>query len=119
LATRSGAAPRIDIYSPDVGNTLEGFASHWRLFARRWQHARGLHLTLASIRPALATRLGASSRIGVFLPGVSNTLGGYSNNGFFCPGKSEPLLHLIVGFRSQVISDSGPAVPQIRFGSSF
>jgi hypothetical protein len=35
LATHSGAAPRIDIYSPGVGNTLGGFASHWHLFSRR------------------------------------------------------------------------------------
>jgi hypothetical protein len=29
LATRSGASPRIGIYSPGVGDTLGGFASHW------------------------------------------------------------------------------------------
>jgi hypothetical protein len=28
LATRSGVAPRIGIYSPDIGNTLGGCASH-------------------------------------------------------------------------------------------
>jgi hypothetical protein len=60
LGTRSGAAPRIDIYSPGVGNTLGGFASHWYLFAWCWQHARGLRLALITIRPALATRLGAT-----------------------------------------------------------
>jgi hypothetical protein len=35
LATRSGAAPRIGIYSPGVGDTLGSFASHWHLFVRR------------------------------------------------------------------------------------
>jgi hypothetical protein len=60
LATRSGAAPQIGIYSPGVGNTLGGFASHWHLFAQCWQHARGLCLILASIRRALAMRLGAT-----------------------------------------------------------
>jgi hypothetical protein len=98
---------------------------HWqharglRLEFRRWQHTRGLRPELTSIRPALATRSGASPRIGIYSLGISNTLEGYSNNGFFHPGKSEPLLPLIVGFRSQVISDSGPAVPQFRFGSNF
>jgi hypothetical protein len=90
-----------------------------RLEFWRWQHARELRPELTSIRPALATRSGASPRIGVYSSGVSNMLGGYSNNGFCRPGKSEPLLHLIVGFRSQVIFDSGPAVPQLRFGSGF
>jgi hypothetical protein len=33
LATRSGVVPRVDIYSPGVGNTLGGFASYW-LFIR-------------------------------------------------------------------------------------
>jgi hypothetical protein len=80
LATRLGAAPRIGIYSPGVGNTLGGFASHWHLFARRWQHARWLRLELASIRPVLATRSGASPRIGIYLPGVGNTLGGCASN---------------------------------------
>jgi hypothetical protein len=51
---------RIDIYSPGVGNTLGGFASHWHLFARCRQHARGLRLTLTSILPVLATRSGAT-----------------------------------------------------------
>jgi hypothetical protein len=60
LATRSRAAPRISIYSPDVGNMLAGCASHWYLFARCWQHARGLRLTLVFICPALATRSGAA-----------------------------------------------------------
>jgi hypothetical protein len=46
LATRSGAAPRIGIHP-----------------SRRWQHARGLRLALASIRPD-----------------VSNTLGGFASN---------------------------------------
>jgi hypothetical protein len=78
LATRSGAAPRIGIYSPGIGNTLGGCVSNWYLFARRWQHARGLRLALASIRPALATRSGASPRIGIYSPDVSNLLGGYT-----------------------------------------
>jgi hypothetical protein len=48
LTTRSGAAPRIGIYSPGVDDTLGGCASHWHLFARRWRHARGLRLALPS-----------------------------------------------------------------------
>jgi hypothetical protein len=60
LATRSGAAPRIGIYSPGVGNMLGGCASRWYLFVRRWQHARGLRLALVFVRPALATRSGAA-----------------------------------------------------------
>jgi hypothetical protein len=71
---------RIGIYSPGVGNTLGGFASHWHLFTRRWQHTRGLRLALASIRPALATRSGASPRIDIYSPGVGNTLGGCTSN---------------------------------------
>jgi hypothetical protein len=51
LATRSGAVPRIGIHSP-----------------RRWQHARGLCLELASIRPALATRSGVVPRISIHSP---------------------------------------------------
>jgi hypothetical protein len=47
---------------------LGGFASHWHLFARRWQHAWGLRLALASIRPALATRSGAASHSGIYSP---------------------------------------------------
>jgi hypothetical protein len=74
------ASPRIGIYSPGVGNTLGGFASHWHLFARCWQHAQRLHLALASIRPVLATRSGASPRIGIFSPGVGNMLGGFASH---------------------------------------
>jgi hypothetical protein len=62
LATCSGAASHSGIYSPQrsqharrmcleltlirpgVRNTLGGFASHWRLFAQRWRHARGTTL---------------------------------------------------------------------------
>jgi hypothetical protein len=40
-------------------------ASNWHLFARHWQHARGLRLALTSIRPTLETCSGAASRIGV------------------------------------------------------
>jgi hypothetical protein len=47
---------------------------------RRWQHARGLRLALAFIRPALATRLGVVPRIGIHSPSVGNTLGGYASN---------------------------------------
>jgi hypothetical protein len=36
------------------------YYSNWHLFARRWQHTRGLCLALASIRPVLATRSGAT-----------------------------------------------------------
>jgi hypothetical protein len=64
---------------PGVGNTLEGCASNWHSFApalarrsgavpricilspQRWQHARGLRLKLAFLRPC-----------------VGNTLGGYA-----------------------------------------
>jgi hypothetical protein len=84
LATRSGDVPRIGIYSPDVGNTLGGCASHWLsyihptlairsgvaprigilIFTRRWQHARGLrlhaNLSIHSFYPALATCSGAA-----------------------------------------------------------
>jgi hypothetical protein len=58
-----------------VGNTLGGCASHWHSFARRWQHARGLRLALAFIRPALAIRSGAAPRIAIHSSGVGNTLG--------------------------------------------
>jgi hypothetical protein len=69
LATRSGAAPRICIPSP-----------------QRWQHARGMRLELAflclsvsntlrgcasnlhSFAPVLATRSGAAPRMGIPLP---------------------------------------------------
>jgi hypothetical protein len=69
-----------------VGNTLGGCSSHWHSFAQRWQHARGLHLKLAVLRPsvgitlggcvsnlhsfapALVTRSGAASRIGIPSP---------------------------------------------------
>jgi hypothetical protein len=61
LATRSGAAPRIGIYSPDVGNTLGGFASHWHLFARRWQHARGLLLLAKSLDLSRGLSIAASA----------------------------------------------------------
>jgi hypothetical protein len=97
LATRTRAAPRIGIYSPDVGNTLGGCASHWNLFDRcwqharglrlalafirpRWQHARGLRLILAFIRPALATRSRVAPRIGIYSPGVGNTRGGCTSH---------------------------------------
>jgi hypothetical protein len=70
------------------------YYSNWHLFARRWQHTRGLRLALASIHLALAIRSGASPHISIhsprhwqharglrlalaFLcPGVGNTLGG-------------------------------------------
>jgi hypothetical protein len=71
LATRSGASPRIGIYSPGVGNTLGGFASHWHLFARRWQHARGLRLKLAFLRPCVGNTLGGCA----LQPDASNARG--------------------------------------------
>jgi hypothetical protein len=80
LATRSGDAPRIGIHSPDVGNTLGRCASHWHLFAQRWQHARGLRLAIAFIRPALATRSGAAPRIGIYSPDIGNMLGGCASH---------------------------------------
>jgi hypothetical protein len=81
LATRSGAAPRICILSPQC-----------------WQHARGLRLELAFLHPsvgnalggcvsnlhffapALATRSGAAPQICIFRPCVGNTLGGCASN---------------------------------------
>jgi hypothetical protein len=78
LTDASGTTP-----SPDA---LWGLAISIHLFARRWQHARGLRLVLVLLRPgvgntlggyasywyyfapALATRLGAAPRIGITLP---------------------------------------------------
>jgi hypothetical protein len=53
--------------SPDM---LRGLATSTHTFARRWQHARGLRLALAFIRPVLA-----APRIGIYSPGVRNMLG--------------------------------------------
>jgi hypothetical protein len=47
--------------------------SNWHLFARHWQHARGLRLEWAFIRPTLATRSGAAP----YNPMLA-TLGGYA-----------------------------------------
>jgi hypothetical protein len=76
LATRSGAAPRIDIYCPVLA-TRSGAAPRIGIpLPRHWQHARGLHLAFIclgvgntlgdcashwySFAPALATRSGAA-----------------------------------------------------------
>jgi hypothetical protein len=75
LATHSGTAPRIGIYSPGVSNTLGGCASHWHLFARRWQHAQGLRLALAFL---YSPDVGNTLRGCTFQPDASNTLGGYA-----------------------------------------
>jgi hypothetical protein len=75
LATRSGAAPRIGIYSPSVGNTLGGCASHWYLFAQRWQYAQRLRLALEFL---YSPDIGNTLRGCAFQPDASNTLGGYA-----------------------------------------
>jgi hypothetical protein len=53
LATRSGAAPRIDIYSPGVGNTLGGCVSHWHSYIHSMLATRS---GTAPSNPMLATR---------------------------------------------------------------
>jgi hypothetical protein len=75
LATHLEAAPRIGIYLPGVSNTLGGCASHWHLFARRWQHARGLRLALAFL---YSPNVGNTLRGFAFQPDASNTLRGYT-----------------------------------------
>jgi hypothetical protein len=63
LATRSGAALRIAIYSPDVGNTLEGGASQPDASDMLGSYAYMLALAFAPLAP-----------------GVDNTLGGYASH---------------------------------------
>jgi hypothetical protein len=75
LATCSGVAPHIDIYSPGVGNTLGGCASLWHLFVRCWQHARGPRLALAFL---YSPDVGNTLRGCAFQPDASNTLEGYA-----------------------------------------
>jgi hypothetical protein len=81
------------------------------LFARRWQHARGLRLEWAFIRPTLVTRSGAASynpmlaTLGgyaymltlAFTPlafGVDNTLGGCASHTANLSSPLHCLLHL-------------------------
>jgi hypothetical protein len=57
-------------------------------------HFRGSEwvlLELASIRPVLVTRSGASPRIGIYSPGVGNTLGGFARIGIHSPGVGNTL----------------------------
>jgi hypothetical protein len=76
LATSSGAAPHVGIYSPSVRNMLGGCTSNWHSFTpalatrsgaashsgiyspRRSQHARGLCLELTLFRPCVCNTLG-------------------------------------------------------------
>jgi hypothetical protein len=93
LATRSGAAPRIGIPSPQrwqharglrlefaflrpsVGNTLGGCASNWHSFAP----ALVTRSEAAPYNPMLATLRGYAYMLTlastIFVPGASNTLG--------------------------------------------
>jgi hypothetical protein len=71
LTDASGTTPSL--------NTLRGLAISTHTFARCWQHARGLRLALAFIRPTLATCSGSTPHIGIHSPGVGNTLGGYTS----------------------------------------
>jgi hypothetical protein len=51
------------------------YYSNWHLFARRWQHAQGLHLALTSIRPALATRSGLRLALASIRPTLATRSG--------------------------------------------
>jgi hypothetical protein len=88
---------------------LEGCASNWHSFARRWQHARGLRLEFAFLRPSVGNTLGGcASNWHSFAPALVTrsgaapynpmlaTLGGYAYmltlaSTIFVPGVSNTL----------------------------
>jgi hypothetical protein len=80
LATRSGAAPRIGIYSPGISNTLGGL--HLAL-AFLYLPDIGNTLRGCAFQPDASNTLGVYAYVltlafTLFIPGVSNTLGGYA-----------------------------------------
>jgi hypothetical protein len=87
---------------PGVGNTLGGCASQWCSFVWRWQHARGLRLTVVFIRPTSATRSGAAPHIGVHSPRRWQHARG---------------LHLTLVFNRPVLATRSGATPRIGIPS--